>query len=83
MPAFAHPFDLKQGSEPMKRTIYALVSALALLGSVPTARAGDLLKCMEEAIADCDARFPPHDYYLVAVRGWCYMIGTGMCEAAS
>jgi len=68
----------------MKRTIFALVSALALLGSVPPpARAETLLKCVEEAIADCDARFPPHDYYLVAIRGYCYMIGTAMCKASA
>jgi len=67
----------------MKRTIYALVSALALLGSVPRpARAETLLQCTQEAITDCDARFPPHDYYLIAIRGWCYMIGTAMCKAA-
>jgi hypothetical protein len=67
----------------MKRTIYALVSVLALLGSVPAAKADSVLRCMEEAIGDCDARFPPHDYYLVAIRGYCYIIGTAICKAAS
>jgi hypothetical protein len=66
----------------MKRTIYALVSALALLGSAPAAKADPLLKCVQEAIADCDKQFPPSDYYLVAIRGWCYMIGTAICKAA-
>ena len=66
----------------MKRTIYALVSALALLGSAPAAKAEPLLKCMEQAIAECDARFPPSDYHLIAIRGWCYMIGTGICAAS-
>jgi len=66
----------------MKRTIYALVSALALLGSAPAARAEPLLKCVEQAIAECDARFPPSDYHLIAIRGWCYMIGTAMCKAS-
>ncbi|HVO34988.1 MAG TPA: hypothetical protein VMT21_05435 [Gemmatimonadales bacterium] len=67
----------------MKRTIYALVSALALLGTAPAARADNkLLKCMEEAIADCDGRFPPSDYRLIAIRGWCYMIGTAICKAS-
>lgn len=66
----------------MKRTIYALVSALALLGSAPAARAEPLLRCMEQAIAECDARFPPSDYHLIAIRGWCYMIGTAMCKAS-
>lgn len=65
----------------MKRTIYALVSALALLGSVPAARAQRLQKCVQESIADCDARFPPSDWRLIAIRGWCYMIGAGICRA--
>jgi len=66
----------------MKRTIYALVSALALLGTAPAVKAQSLLKCTEEAIADCDARFPPSDWRLIAIRGWCYMIGTGICQAS-
>ena len=67
----------------MKRTIYALVSALALLGAAPAAKAEPLLRCVQEAIADCDARFPPSDYRNIAIRGWCYMIGTGICKAAA
>jgi hypothetical protein len=67
----------------MKRTIYAAVSALALLGSAPAARAQQtVLKCVEEAIADCDVRFPPSDYRMIAIRGWCYMIGTAVCKAS-
>ena len=66
----------------MKRTIYALVSALALLGSVPAAKADDLGKCLIEAVADCDRMFPPSDYYLVAIRGYCYMINTAICKAS-
>jgi hypothetical protein len=65
----------------MKRTIYALVSALAFLGTAPAVKAQSLLRCMEEAIADCDSRFPPTDYRNIAIRGWCYMIGTGICKA--
>jgi len=65
----------------MKRTIYALVSALALLGSAPAMKADPVLKCILESNADCDRRFPPSDYYLVAVRGWCYLIGAAMCKA--
>ena len=67
----------------MKRTIYALLSAAALMSAVPGGvRAETLLKCVEEAIADCDARFPPSDYRNIAIRGWCYMIGTAMCKAS-
>jgi len=66
----------------MKRTIYALASALALLGAVPAAKADGLLKCVEAAIAECDKQFPPSDYYLVAIRGYCYMINTAICKAS-
>ena len=65
----------------MKRTIYALVSALALLGSAPPVKADSVLKCIIESNADCDRRFPPSDYYLIAIRGWCYVIGAGICKA--
>ncbi len=67
----------------MKRTIYALVSALALLGSVPAAKAEGWLQCAQQAIADCDRQFPPSDYRLIAIRGWCYMIGTAICKASN
>ncbi|HXY18413.1 MAG TPA: hypothetical protein VEH83_00280 [Gemmatimonadales bacterium] len=66
----------------MKRSPFVLVSALALLGGPAPARATNVIKCMIEAVADCDARFPPSDYHLVAIRGWCYMITTGMCAAS-
>lgn len=66
----------------MKRTIYALVSALALLGSAPPARAESFWKCMIQAVRDCDAQFPPGDYRNASIRGWCYMIQTGICTAS-
>ena len=66
----------------MKRTIYALVSALALLGSAPAAKADGLSRCMIEAVAECDARFPPSDYRNISIRGWCYMISTAICTAS-
>jgi hypothetical protein len=66
----------------MKRTIYALVSALALLGSAPAAKADDFSKCMIQAVGDCDKMFPPSDFRNVAIRGWCYMIHTGICSAS-
>jgi hypothetical protein len=68
----------------MKRTIYVLVSALALLGSAPAAaRAQGWLKCMEQAIAECDRQFPATDYRNIAIRGWCYMINTAICKATA
>ncbi len=66
----------------MKRTIYALVSALALLGAAPPANAASFWKCMIEAVRECDARFPAGDYRNTSIRGWCYMITTAICTAS-
>jgi hypothetical protein len=67
----------------MKRTIYALVSALALLGAAPPpAKAMSFWGCMIEAVRECDARFPAGDYRNASIRGWCYMIATGICTAS-
>jgi hypothetical protein len=65
----------------MKRTIFALVLALTLAGGATPATAKTVVQCVIEAVRDCDARFPPSDRWLVAIRGWCYMISTGMCKA--
>ncbi len=65
----------------MKRTIYTLVSLLALAGSATPARAEDMTKCMIQAVKDCDERFPAGDRWSTSIRGWCYMIGTAMCMA--
>ena len=66
----------------MKRTIFALVMGLALVGRPTPAQARNVIRCMLEAVSDCDTRFPPGDYRNVAIRGWCYMIGTGICAAS-
>jgi hypothetical protein len=65
----------------MRRTIYALVSVLALAGGATPAMAKTVTQCMIEAVADCDAQFPSGDRWATAIRGWCYIIGTGMCKA--
>jgi hypothetical protein len=65
----------------MRRTIFALVSVLALAGGATPARAENVTKCMIQAVKDCDERFPPGDRFNIAIRGWCYMINTGMCAA--
>lgn len=67
----------------MKRTICALVSALALAGSAPAARADTVMQCMIAAVRECDAQFPPSDFRNVAIRGWCYMINTAICKATT
>ena len=67
----------------MKRTIYALVSALALLGTAPKpAKAMSFWRCVIEAVRECDQQFPPGDYRNASIRGWCYMITTGICAAS-
>lgn len=65
----------------MKKAIYSLVAALALVGRPTPATATSVIKCMIEAVGECDGRFPPSDYRNVAIRGWCYMIYTGICTA--
>lgn len=72
----------------MKKTILALGLAAALLGTASPALAEDdpelmhqTIKCMGAAIKECDADFPVSDYYSVAIRGWCYLIRTGICLA--
>jgi len=37
---------------------------------------------MIASVAECDARFPVGDYRNVSIRGWCYMITTGICTAS-
>lgn len=65
----------------MKRTIFALVSALTLAGGVTPVRAMTVTQCAIQAVRDCDAQFPPGDRWATAIRGWCYIIHTGMCKA--
>lgn len=65
----------------MRRTIFALVSVLALAGGAAPARAEGVIRCMLQAVSDCDARFPPGDRFNISIRGWCYLIQTGMCAA--
>ena len=38
-----------------------------------------VVRCAREAEESCDKAFPPNDWRLVAVRGWCYMIRTALC----
>jgi hypothetical protein len=50
----------------------------ALLGSPRGARAD----CVIDAVESCDNDFGGNsNYYTVAIRGWCYIVRTGMCKA--
>jgi hypothetical protein len=66
----------------MKRAIFVLAAGLALVGRPAPAMAKNVIRCMLEAVEECDARFPPGDYRNIAIRGWCYMISTGICAAS-
>ena len=37
------------------------------------------VRCAREAEASCNEDFPPSDWRLIAIRGWCYIIRTGIC----
>lgn len=67
-----------------------LIASALLAGTVamlphPTpadAREKDkLATCLAEAIAECDEDFNGDEIYVIAARGYCYMIRTGMCYA--
>ena len=63
----------------MRKMILASALALgAILGSARPARAD----CVSEAVSSCDSDFGgANNYYTISIRGWCYMIRTGMCVA--
>lgn len=58
-----------------------LVGALGTLAGPQPADA-QLKGCLGEAIAECDARFPPENEFLVSIRGWCYIISWSICKLA-
>ena len=67
-----------------------LIASVLLAGTVAMlpnpspadAREDDkLVKCLAEAITECDRDFDGNEIYVVAARGYCYMIRTGMCYA--
>jgi hypothetical protein len=63
----------------------ALLGCTVAMLSHPTpadAREKDkLTTCLTEAIAECDEDFSGDEIYVIAARGYCYMIRTGMCYA--
>lgn len=68
----------------MKKFLGALfgLALLTTLSDPTEAVAQDkLLKCTIKAVAECNEEFSPDNEYMVAIRGWCYMIRTGICLA--
>ena len=57
----------------------ALMAAGSLAAPVAPVRAD----CLIDAVRDCNEEFPPKDYYLIAIRGWCYSIHYALCKAVS
>jgi hypothetical protein len=68
----------------MKRliTIAGLLGVLWVLPH-PTAASAEAAagRCVDEAVYSCDDDFSGGDRYTIAIRGWCYMIRTGICYA--
>ena len=61
----------------MRKFILAGALALgALLGSPRQVRAD----CLIDAVESCNQDFGGNsNYYTVSIRGWCYLIRSGMC----
>jgi hypothetical protein len=57
----------------------ALVGALGMAPAPAPADAAVAGSCMDEVIADCDEDFSPESEYLIAIRGWCYIIRSAWC----
>jgi hypothetical protein len=58
--------------------MYGWTAALTLAANPGVARAD----CLTEAIQSCNADFPPNDWRMVSIRGWCYMYRLGACKIA-
>lgn len=63
----------------MKRIILATALGFgAIVGTPRTSRAD----CLIDAVASCDDDFGGNsNYYTIAIRGWCYLIRAGLCNA--
>ncbi len=65
----------------MRKLMLAMVT-VGTLGTMPAPRPADAtvaVSCMDGVIAGCDEDFSTDNYYLIAIRGWCYMIRGGWC----
>ena len=63
----------------MRKLLLSTLLALGALAGSPTPARAD---CVIDAVNSCDADFGgSSNYYTIAIRGWCYIIRTGMCAA--
>ncbi len=37
--------------------------------------------CLQEAVEDCSGEFVGSHHYTIAIRGWCYIIRSAICDA--
>lgn len=58
---------------------FAFAAALAAAAFAPAPAAAD--PCVDSAVNSCDRDFPKNDFYLISIRGWCYLVRVGMCKA--
>jgi hypothetical protein len=66
----------------MKRLVsaVALAAAVTMLPNPIPADAAVVRGCLDREIASCDEDFPGASPDNVAIRGWCYIIRTAICE---
>lgn len=67
----------------MKKLLWAsmLVGVLGFMPNPPPADA-TAAGCLEESIDSCNADFSGDDYFMVSIRGWCYIIRSSICAVA-
>jgi len=65
----------------MKQFLWALllVGAVGMTPNPTPADAAAASSCLDRTIADCDEDFSPDSEYLIAIRGWCYIIRGSFC----
>lgn len=64
----------------MKRLLLASM-LVGSLGALPSSRPADAaaVDCLVGSVNECNADFSPDSEYLIAIRGWCYIIRIGLC----
>lgn len=64
------------------RKLILTMATVGALGTLPAPRPADAAvagSCLDGVIADCNEDFPNDSEYLIAIRGWCYIIRSAWC----
>ncbi len=66
------------------RRLMVIALLTGSLGLLPNPQPADaqgskLRRCLQEAVEECDEDFEGTGEYMVAIRGWCYMIRGAIC----